>query len=536
MELPKWISYPIILLFIGLVLPPIMFLVLGAFWEDGSVTFNYYENFFSTLEQWHLLKNSLILATGTAIFSCFLGFPLAFLCQRTNLWGRRFWSIVYLIPLLIPPYMQALIWDGLLNESSTINAFLTRFLGLKPPAIEIHNLPGAIFVMTLAYFPFVTLLSLNGLKGIDRQQEEAGLVYQGLFRTLRKVTFPLVFPHVASGGLFVFVFAFTNFGVPDILRIKVFPVEIFIQFSAFYDEKAATVLTVPIILITMAALFFQYRLMRGKAYINLTKGFQESICYDMGPMGKVLATSFCLVLMILSLGVPTGYLIKSAGPAATYGQVISLCYGEIMYSVVVALIAAAIMVFVGFFVALFLERSSSPMRTPLDYVVQIPFAVPPIVLGIGLIGVWNHPLTTWIYGSSMIIVIGYFAHFVPFAIRSIGSGIKQIHPHLEEMGFISVKGPLRVIRKIVIPLAGPEMVAAFFITFVLCMGELGTTLLVIPPGRGVIPVTIHNYMHYGAEHMTAALCLVLLGIMLLFSVLVFQLHRMSRFQGRQRLR
>ena len=230
--------------------------------------------------------------------------------------------------------------------------------------------------------------------------------------------------------------------------------------------------------------FFQYHLMRDKAYINVTKGFQEPVSYDLAPIGKALAALFCFLLMLLSVGIPVGYLIRTAGPPETYVKIIALCYTDILYSVVVALIASVIMLFLGFFVALFLERSSSPLRKPLDYLVQVPFAVPPVVLGIGLIGVWNHPWTIWIYDSTVVIVIGYVAHFIPFAIRSIGSGIKQIHPHLEEMGYVSEKRPFRVITRIILPLTGPETIAAFFYHLRALYGRIGDHPSGHPTGEG----------------------------------------------------
>ena len=63
----------------------------------------------------------------------------------------------------------------------------------------------------------------------------------------------------------------------------------------------------------------------------------------------------------------------------------------------------------------------------------------------------------------------------------------------------------------------PGLLAAFFIGFILSIGDLGTTLLIMPPGKTTLPVKIYNLMHYGAEQMVAALCLILIGIILAFS-------------------
>jgi iron(III) transport system permease protein len=57
--------------------------------------------------------------------------------------------------------------------------------------------------------------------------------------------------------------------------------------------------------------------------------------------------------------------------------------------------------------------------------------------------------------------------------------------------------------------------AAFFIVFILAFGELGTTLLGMPPGRETIPIKIYNLMHYGAEDLVAALCIILIELLLI---------------------
>ena len=67
--------------------------------------------------------------------------------------------------------------------------------------------------------------------------------------------------------------------------------------------------------------------------------------------------------------------------------------------------------------------------------------------------------------------------------------------------------------------------AAFFIVFILAFGELGTTLLVMPPGRETIPIKIYNLMHYGAEDLVAALCIILIGLIFIISSSFFLIHR-----------
>lgn len=145
---------------------------------------------------------------------------------------------------------------------------------------------------------------------------------------------------------------------------------------------------------------------------------------------------------------------------------------------------------------------------------QLPFAIPAILLGVALIKLWNHPVTAWLYGSSFMVIMGYVAHFVPFSIRATLSSLKQINPHLEEIGHLVSHNWLRTAGRILVPLTRTGLLTAFFIGFILSLGDLGITLLIIPPGMSTIPIKIYNFMHYGAEAKVAALSLTLLGIQL----------------------
>ncbi|MEW6571866.1 MAG: ABC transporter permease subunit [Nitrospirota bacterium] len=130
----------------------------------------------------------------------------------------------------------------------------------------------------------------------------------------------------------------------------------------------------------------------------------------------------------------------------------------------------------------------------------------------------------WI-SSPFIIILGCMVRSIPFVIRTTSSGIRQVSPSMEEVAFLNTGNWAKVVRKIVVPLLKPSLMAGFFITFILSIGELGTTLLVIPPGRETIPIKIYNLMHYGADQMVAALCLILIVVILVLSGLFLVIHK-----------
>jgi iron(III) transport system permease protein len=517
-HLSIWLLFGVIVYF------PLGQLIFDAFYFEGSQNLISLADSVFTSSQWKLLSNSLLLATGTAALALLIGVPYAFLCEKTELPGRGFFAIAYLIPLLIPPYMHAIVWGRLLARNSPLNAYLMELFGLSTAPLDVHSLPGAMFVLALAYFPFVTLLTISGLKSLDRNYEEAALHQRGYWQTIVKVTLPMVWPQIAASTLFVFVFSIIDFGVPDILRVQVYPVEIFIQYSALYNEQAAILLGLPLLAVTVLAIGIQVGSMQGRSYVSFSVGRSGIMLYPIG-RSRYLAVLYCLLVLSFAVLLPVYALSDVAGSWQTYSKAMSSSGGQILTSFLLALLAATIMTLLSLLIAASMQRASGGWRTMLEYLTQIPFAVPPIVLGIGLIKFWNRPVTDWLYGSAMIVILGYVAHYIPFTVRAVYSSMQQLSPGLIEAGWLAQGSRLSVTRKILLPLLSKGLLTAFFIAFILVLGELGVTLLVIPPGTATIPIKIYNFMHYGAEATVAALCLILVALQLVFALSLFGLGR-----------
>ncbi|OAD22946.1 binding-protein-dependent transport system inner membrane component, partial [Candidatus Thiomargarita nelsonii] len=79
------------------------------------------------------------------------------------------------------------------------------------------------------------------------------------------------------------------------------------------------------------------------------------------------------------------------------------------------------------------------------------------------------------------IVLGYIAHFIPFTIRAVYASLQQMNPRLEEIAWLATTNKFRIIAKITLPLVKNGLITGFFISFILAMGDLGVTLLIMPP-------------------------------------------------------
>ncbi|MDI6795919.1 MAG: iron ABC transporter permease [Desulfatibacillaceae bacterium] len=470
-----------------------------------------------SMRQWGLVKNSLVVAGGASLLSVLAGAPLALLTRKVRFRGHNLASALFVAPLLIPPYIHAIVWDRLSPGL------------LAATGLDIHTALGAAFVLALAYFPFVYLTTWAGLLGIDPDLEESALLRHRPLTVLAGVVLPLVAPHILAGAIFVFLFSGVDFSVPDILRVRTYPVEIFIQFSAFYDEKAASILSLPIMIAALLLLAVQKKALGNRAFVSLSLGRKGALRYRAG-WGLLPAFLGAAAVFGLSVGAPVIQLATEAGGLASFVQAVSSAWQSIAFSLTMAGAAGLAAALLGFFLAHAIERSGPFESALLGYGALVPLAVPAVTMGIGLIHVWNRPGLDLVYTSTAIVVVGYVARFVPFAVITVQAGIKQIDPSLEEACKISSNSHARLLARIVAPLAAPSVLVAFFVTAILALGELGTTLLILPPGRETVTLRIYNLMHYGAHEQVAALCLFVMAVISLCAVIWFALHRLvTRF-------
>ena len=139
------------------------------------------------------------------------------------------------------------------------------------------------------------------------------------------------------------------------------------------------------------------------------------------------------------------------------------------------ILSATLLVTVGFLVAYFFKRRWDPL-------ILFPLIVPSAAVGIGLIAIWNTSLTKVIYGSFLILVVGYLGRFLPFTIKTLSPFFEQIHPSLEESARLSGASFFRTVREILLPLMKPGIMLAWLVSFILCLRELAISVLLTPPG------------------------------------------------------
>ncbi len=177
----------------------------------------------------HLLWNTVRLTVAVSALCTVLGTGAAWLVERTNLPGRRVWSVLLVVPLAIPDFVISFGW-----------ASLSR---------DISGFRGAVLVMTLAVYPLVYLPVASSLRNADPALEEVSRSL-GVSRakTFWRVTIVQSRVAILGGCLLVALVLLAEYGAFEILAYQTFTTEIFTEFSVFQVPAACALSLVLIVL------------------------------------------------------------------------------------------------------------------------------------------------------------------------------------------------------------------------------------------------------------------------------------------------
>lgn len=438
-------------------------------------------------------------------FSLFLGIPLAFFYTRTNLHLKRYLKILCFVPFFIPPYIQAYAWILLLGENGSFNKFLMRIFAAREPIFSIYGMGGVVFVLAISYFPVMMFLAISGLESADPELEEAHSLYAGGFNSFRKITLPLIYPHIIGGFVLTFIFSLAQFGVPALLEVRSYSVNLFVQISAFFDESSATLNSIPVLLMTVVIMFV-LSLTWEKGFFTVFPEKKNHRIHELNTLGQAAGTMFSFLVILFSVILPVFELIRQSGNLTTFIKSFKLAVKPIMTSSFLALLATILIIF--FSMIWILTFYKSRLNLLLRLISIFPLGIPGAILGLSLINLWNNKVTGFIYSSFFIVVIVYIARFIPYGVLAIHSNLKQLESGMLEAAFISGAGPLKTFKGILFPLLKPGFTFTAIVCFILCIGELQATIMVIPPGMETLSLRIYSLMHYGESGLIAASSLI----------------------------
>jgi iron(III) transport system permease protein len=160
-------------------------------------------------------------------------------------------------------------------------------------------------------------------------------------------------------------------------------------------------------------------------------------------------------------------------------------------------------------------------RGIVDALSLMPAALPGVVVGVGLILLWNQPFWPVSPYNSGWMLLSYCCLLLPWPVRYVGSALRQLGTNLEPAARVHGASPLQALRLIVLPLVFPALLAAMLMVFAIASRELVTSLLLAPAGTQTVAVFIWRQFEQGSigEGMAMASLTLLTGLALMLGAL-----------------
>ena len=488
---------------------------------------------------WNTVRIALM-AAGVALP---LGFIMAWIIYRTRLPGRAFFAQAFVLPYYVTPLVGALAWMTLAAPQGGFINQAWRALGGEGHLVNINSAVGIAFVMALFEGAVAFVMISAAMKSMDPALEESSQVFgAGKFRTMRKVTLPLLKPAVFGAAVFVFAEMLGAFAAPLVLgsseglfTITTSIYELINSFPPNYPLAAALGISLfGIMFVMMWA--YQRVLRRGSSFVTVSgKAFRPRPV----SVGKLTLPFFLLCAGYFGVAVilPLGALLMSSFQQFATADVLNARWTLQNYELAIGLgpvrQALGNSIWLGFatasvgvplmgFLAWLIYKSPLPQRVgkAMEYVVMFPLAVPRLVFGLALLWAWLL-IPIPIYGTLWLLWLAYLTVFLPLGIRTIGGVVLQVDKSLEECARVCGAGRLYQLRTVTMPLLRPGLIAAWLLLFIASMRELGASIMLQGPQSKVIgPAIVESYASSGST-LTAAMALLQMAAIAIALVIMF---------------
>jgi iron(III) transport system permease protein len=435
-----------------------------------------------------ILLNTLGMGALVVFFSTLIALPLAFLTIRTDLPGRRFWTVVTALPLAIPTYVGSFTLLAAFGPRGSILQLLLAPLGVdRLPSI--YGLVGAVTATTLFSYPYLLLSIRAGLQGMDPALEEAARSLGCSQReTFFRVTLSQLRPAIAAGALLVFLYTIQDFGTPALMQFDTFTRVIFTQYRSSFNRYLAAALSLILVAMVMAVLGLEYRFRQARA-AYYTRGSAVNRSANLIPLGrwKWPALAFCSLVFLFSLVMPIGVTLFWMFRSTLFGGIGYTAYRSVSIwtvafnSFYAAGLAALVSVLFALPVAILSVRFPSRLSTLLERCSYVGFGTPGIVAALSLV-YFGANYAPFIYQKLPMLVFAYLILFLPLAVGAVRGSLLQVNPSLEEAARSLGRTPWQVLRQVTIPLVRPGIISGTMLIFLTAIKELPATLLLSPIG------------------------------------------------------
>jgi ABC-type Fe3+ transport system permease subunit/DNA-binding beta-propeller fold protein YncE len=492
---------------------------------------------------WLLLRNSLLVGGLTTLLAVSLGSVAAlWLAGLERRWRNRFLAVA-VMALALPPFLVTNCWLHFLGYAGVWRSWLP---------LNIVSLGGTIWILSLLTWPIALLMVLSAWQRLEPSQLESDVAVSGWW-LIRGLLWPLGRTALAQAAVLTSVLAMNNFAVPAILQVKVFPAEMWVRFNTTFDTAGTLQLSWPLLVAPLLLLLwfarreFPWPRMEGPVSAKL-------FLQQLGPGWFRLCGACTIALCLLAVGLPVFQLVSVQRTWTELPGALAAGQSALWNSFSLAAAAATAVILLGL---LFSTRRPGLLQTGepgapascrlrwfewskpvtcrrsassrisdfglrsgfgfrvsdlLRWLAWLPFLLPGVLLGIGLIVLFNRPGFSLLYQSAAIVILAFVIRYLAVGWNSLARALQAVDRDLIDIARLDGATRWQMLRHVQWPQIAPQAAAAWYIVFLLCLWDVESMILVVPPGGETLALRVFNLLHYGHNAQVNALCLTLLAL------------------------
>ena len=537
---------------------------------SGYTLVNYIDLFTSNLAKtnlWSPLLNTLYLAVGTCVVSILFGGVFAFLVTRTNLAWRKYLSSIFIFPYIMPQWTLAVVWQNLFDSNAvtgTSNGLLAATLGINMPLWWCKGLFPSLVVLGLHYAPFAYILIGGIFRNMDANLEEAATILDTpKWKTMCKITLPMVKPAILSTILLVFGSSMGSYPVPHYLGLTTLSTK-YVSLNSKYTGEASILAIIMMVFGVAIMLLNQMSLHSRKNYTTVTGKSGQTSKINLGKVGKyvialvlVVVTFFTSIFPIVSFAFetflpnPGDYSFLYTGDTANlttkwwltsenitengmYGQkgilyndtIWNAFKGTILVSVACALLAGTIGTLIGYAVS---KNRRSKGANYVNAMAFLPYLMPSIAVGAAFFILFSNEHVNLFNTYSLLIIVGTIK-YIPFASRSSLNSMLQLSGEIEEAAIIQDIPWIKRMTRIIIPIQKSSIISGYMLPFMTCLRELSLFMLLCTQGF-ILSTTLDYFDEMGLYAFSSGINLILIVTILVCNTIVNKVTGASLDKG-----
>lgn len=476
--------------------------------------------------------HSLTSAVLSTVITVILAFALAMWMERTNIRLRGLFSILFVLPMLVPSISHGM---GLIILFGN-NGIFTKFFGISS---NVYGLFGIVMGSVLYAFPVAFLMLSDVIRYEDSSPYEAAAVL-GLSKTRQftAITFPYLRKPLISLVFAIFTLVITDYGVPLMVggQYKTIPVVMYEEVIGQLNYGKGAVLGALLLFPAVIAFIIDFL---NKDRGNMTfviKPHQRS-----NRLGKkIVAYVGCVLVSLLVLLPIAAFIIlafSSNYPTdltftfENFTKTIQLRAGQyLINSIWIALLVAVIGVCIAFMTAYLAARMKSKMSRFLHLSAMTSAAIPGMVLGLSYVLAFK---SLPIYGTILILVMVNLVHFIASPYLMIYNSLSKINENLEPVAQTMRIDRLHMIRDVFIPQCKATLFEMFSYFFVNCMMTISAVSFLSTTANKPISLLINQFEAQSQFECAAVISLMILVVNLIVKAIV---HIIKSKQNKQSLK